>query len=140
MDDEPINPNIRCHVCGENEFELREGFYYCVECGIKQEQVRVVEVENADAFNETTGMRRQTKTIKLKTIKAEKREFESKFLLLFLYVLVSTYSTTYIVGVLQLYIARLCGGTVGHGRQRRAETNGLASVGRLFKTHGGGIL
>nr|XP_013097682.1 unnamed protein product [Stomoxys calcitrans] len=76
MEDEII-PNITCGVCGETDFEQREGFYYCLECGTKQEQVRQVEVENEDdAFNETTGTKR-SKTMKINVAKAEKPQITS---------------------------------------------------------------
>ncbi|XP_061388116.1 TATA box-binding protein-associated factor RNA polymerase I subunit B, partial [Musca vetustissima] len=68
---------IFCTVCGENDFEQREGFYYCRECGTKQEQVRQVEVENEDDnFNETTTTK-HTKTLKINVVKAEKPQLTS---------------------------------------------------------------
>ncbi|XP_075148080.1 TATA box-binding protein-associated factor RNA polymerase I subunit B [Haematobia irritans] len=76
MEDVAI-PNISCTVCGENEFEQREGFYFCLECGTKQEQVRQVEVENEDdAFNETAGTK-LSKTMKINVVKAEKPQLTS---------------------------------------------------------------
>lgn len=70
-DNLPLNSNIKCHVCGESEFEQREGFYYCQECGTKQEQVRLVEVEREDDFNQD---KLKTKKIKINVAKAEKRK------------------------------------------------------------------
>lgn len=73
MEDEAI-PNITCFVCGENEFEQRDGYYYCLECGTKQEQVQHVEVEKEDdAFNETTTTK-HVKSMKINVAKAEKRK------------------------------------------------------------------
>ncbi|XP_058983898.1 TATA box-binding protein-associated factor RNA polymerase I subunit B isoform X1 [Musca domestica] len=75
--EEEIITNITCTVCGETDFEQREGFYYCRECGTKQEQVRQVEVENDDdAFNETTTTK-HTKTLKINVVKAEKPQLTS---------------------------------------------------------------
>lgn len=68
----PINSNLKCHVCGENEFEEREGFYYCQECGTKQEQVRLVEVDQEDEFNQE---KLRTKKQKINVAKVEKRRF-----------------------------------------------------------------
>ena len=67
----PTNSNIICGVCGEKEFEEREGFYYCLECGTKQEQVRLVEVEREDDFD---NEKRKTKKQKIHVAKAEKRK------------------------------------------------------------------
>ncbi|XP_037822272.1 TATA box-binding protein-associated factor RNA polymerase I subunit B [Lucilia sericata] len=70
----PINSNIKCHVCGENQFEEREGFYYCQECGTKQEQVRLVEVNQDDEFN---NEKLKTKKLKIQVAKAEKPQLTS---------------------------------------------------------------
>ncbi|XP_011199724.4 TATA box-binding protein-associated factor RNA polymerase I subunit B [Bactrocera dorsalis] len=67
------NTNLVCKVCGERQFTLREGFFYCQECGTKQEQVRAVEVEQDEDFLE--GKRQ--KKIKLQTLKAEKPNLTS---------------------------------------------------------------
>lgn len=66
------NHNLKCHVCGENKFEEREGFYYCEECGTKQEQVRAVEIERDDDFDRE---KLRTKKQKIKLTKAEKRKY-----------------------------------------------------------------
>lgn len=59
-------PSLTCAVCGENDFHLKEGFYYCNECGTKSEQVRAIEIETEDNFEGAQTF--QTK-IKLKTDK-----------------------------------------------------------------------
>ena len=43
-----IDPNLCCKVCGEKDFSRREGFFYCNECGTKQDQVRQIEGELED--------------------------------------------------------------------------------------------
>lgn len=63
------NTNLVCKVCGEQQFTLREGFFYCQECGTKQEQVRAVEVEHEEDFTEVKKLKKQ----KIKSVKAEKR-------------------------------------------------------------------
>ena len=70
--DEPapikIGSNICCKVCGEKDFTTREGYFYCKECGTKQDQIREVEIE-ADV-----GDIKHVKKQKIHKIKAEKRE------------------------------------------------------------------
>ncbi|XP_023308620.2 TATA box-binding protein-associated factor RNA polymerase I subunit B [Lucilia cuprina] len=69
----PINSNIKCHVCGENQFEEREGFYYCQECGTKQEQVRLVEVNQDDEFTDKL----KAKKLKIQVAQAERPQLTS---------------------------------------------------------------
>lgn len=73
----PANTNLICNVCGEKEFEEREGYYYCLECGTKQEQVRLVEVEREDDFD---NEKLKTKKQKIHVAKAEKRKLIVKIL------------------------------------------------------------
>ncbi|XP_067628470.1 TATA box-binding protein-associated factor RNA polymerase I subunit B [Eurosta solidaginis] len=58
------NTNIICTVCGERQFALREGFYYCQECGTKQEQVRDVEVELGEEFTGSRNLKKQKIKVK----------------------------------------------------------------------------
>ncbi|CAD6993652.1 unnamed protein product [Ceratitis capitata] len=67
------NTNLVCKVCGEQQFTLREGFFYCQECGTKQEQVRAVEVEHEEDFTEVKKLKKQ----KIKSVKAEKPNLTS---------------------------------------------------------------
>lgn len=67
------NANLSCKVCGERQFTLREGYYYCQECGTKQEQVRAVEVERDEDFLEGKLLKKQ----KIKAVKAEKPNLTS---------------------------------------------------------------
>ncbi|XP_037951886.1 TATA box-binding protein-associated factor RNA polymerase I subunit B-like [Teleopsis dalmanni] len=60
-----------CKICGEIQFTLREGFYYCNECGTKQEQLREVEV---DTENPDGVLQRKTK---IKKVKANAPELTS---------------------------------------------------------------
>ncbi|XP_055905660.1 TATA box-binding protein-associated factor RNA polymerase I subunit B [Eupeodes corollae] len=67
--------NLICAVCGENDFEAKEGYYYCNECGTKSEQARVLEVEREDDFCAGT---KHIKKIKIKTDKtSDKLELTS---------------------------------------------------------------
>ncbi|XP_017474264.1 PREDICTED: TATA box-binding protein-associated factor RNA polymerase I subunit B [Rhagoletis zephyria] len=65
--------NLSCKVCGERQFTLREGYYYCQECGTKQEQVRAVQVERDADFLEAKLFKKQ----KIKIAKAEKPNLTS---------------------------------------------------------------
>ncbi|KAH8409708.1 hypothetical protein KR222_002435 [Zaprionus bogoriensis] len=46
--------DMECDVCGDRRFQEREGYYYCVECGTKKEQLRAVEISAEDTFNDTS--------------------------------------------------------------------------------------
>ncbi|XP_054726857.1 TATA box-binding protein-associated factor RNA polymerase I subunit B [Anastrepha obliqua] len=65
--------NLSCKVCGERQFTLREGFYYCQECGTKQEQVRAVEVERDEDFLQAKHVKKQ----KIHAVKTEKPNLTS---------------------------------------------------------------
>ncbi|ALC47569.1 CG6241 [Drosophila busckii] len=68
--------NMECDVCGERTFQEREGFYYCIECGTKKEQIRAVEISAEDTFNDTTKHSTQ-RTIKKPKIKTEENDITS---------------------------------------------------------------
>lgn len=89
-----LNANLSCKVCGEKEFEERDGFYYCIECGTKQDQVRHIELEHNDD-------NKKAKKLKIQTVKAEKRKMEIKYMIiLILKMLCFLYSSANILGML----------------------------------------
>lgn len=61
--------NVECEVCGEKTFQLREGYYYCIECGTQKQHIRAVDLTAEDNFNET---------VVRKTIRQPKDESKAK--------------------------------------------------------------
>ncbi|XP_068157859.1 TATA box-binding protein-associated factor RNA polymerase I subunit B [Drosophila tropicalis] len=44
-----------CDICGERTFQELAGYYYCIECGTKKEQLAMaVEISAEDTFNDTS--------------------------------------------------------------------------------------
>ncbi|XP_017870376.1 PREDICTED: TATA box-binding protein-associated factor RNA polymerase I subunit B [Drosophila arizonae] len=68
--------HMECDVCGERTFQEREGYYYCIECGTKKEQLRAVEISAEDTFNDTSKHVSQ-RTIKKPKVKAEENDITS---------------------------------------------------------------
>lgn len=67
--------NLICSVCNETEFHLKEGFYYCNECGTKSDKVFDIEIVDDEEFD--GGITHTTK-IKIKTdTKGEKPDLTS---------------------------------------------------------------
>ncbi|XP_055852513.1 TATA box-binding protein-associated factor RNA polymerase I subunit B [Episyrphus balteatus] len=69
-------PNLTCTICGEKDFHLKEGFYYCNECGTKSEQVRDIEVERAEDFDGPVKHKHQIKIKEKGTDKPELTSWE----------------------------------------------------------------
>ncbi|KAH8388523.1 hypothetical protein KR093_008485 [Drosophila rubida] len=67
---------MECDVCGERSFQEREGYYYCIECGTKKEQLRAVEISAEDTFNDATK-HTTLRTIKRPKIKLEEDDITS---------------------------------------------------------------
>ncbi|KAH8414474.1 hypothetical protein KR215_007043 [Drosophila sulfurigaster] len=67
---------MECDVCGERTFQEREGYYYCVECGTKKEQLLAVEISAEDTFNDTSKHTSQ-RTIKKPKINSEDDDITS---------------------------------------------------------------
>lgn len=68
--------NMECDVCMGHIFQEREGYYYCVECGTKKEQLRAVEISAEDTFNDTPKHTMQ-RTIRKPKVKEEENEITS---------------------------------------------------------------
>ncbi|XP_017140821.2 TATA box-binding protein-associated factor RNA polymerase I subunit B [Drosophila miranda] len=68
--------NLLCDVCGELKFQEREGYYYCIECGTKKEQLRAVEINADDTFNDTKN-HTTVRTIKQPKANSEENEITS---------------------------------------------------------------
>ncbi|BFF90586.1 TATA box-binding protein-associated factor RNA polymerase I subunit B [Drosophila madeirensis] len=68
--------DMQCDVCTERKFQEREGYYYCIECGTKKEQLRAVEINAEDTFNETKN-HTTVRTIKQPQVKTEDNEITS---------------------------------------------------------------
>lgn len=68
--------HMECDVCGERTFQEREGYYYCIECGTKKEQLRAVEISAEDTFNDASKHVSQ-RTIKKPKVKAEESDITS---------------------------------------------------------------
>lgn len=64
-----IDSNLCCKVCGEKDFSSREGYFYCNECGTKQDQVREIEIERDEG-----GDIKHAKKQKIHKIKVERRK------------------------------------------------------------------
>ncbi|XP_016979031.1 TATA box-binding protein-associated factor RNA polymerase I subunit B [Drosophila rhopaloa] len=56
--------NMQCEVCGEKTFQEREGYYYCVECGMQKDQIRAVDLTADENFNETAPGKYASRTIR----------------------------------------------------------------------------
>ncbi|KAM8702953.1 hypothetical protein ACLKA7_005318 [Drosophila subpalustris] len=68
---------MQCDFCNMRGFQEREGYYYCIECGTKKEQLRAVEISAEDTFNDTAKHTTQ-RTIKQKTkLKTEDNDITS---------------------------------------------------------------
>ncbi|XP_022211488.2 LOW QUALITY PROTEIN: TATA box-binding protein-associated factor RNA polymerase I subunit B [Drosophila obscura] len=78
MDDTDVMEvdNMQCDVCGELKFQEREGYYYCIECGTKKEQLRAVEINAEDTFNDTKNLT-TVRTIKQPKAISEDNEITS---------------------------------------------------------------
>uniref|UniRef100_A0A1A9WNM2 Rrn7/TAF1B C-terminal cyclin domain-containing protein n=1 Tax=Glossina brevipalpis TaxID=37001 RepID=A0A1A9WNM2_9MUSC len=56
-----VNLNLQCKICGENQFRKKSGYYYCLECGTKQDEVRLVEREHDEGLkDDIRHIRKQT--------------------------------------------------------------------------------
>ncbi|XP_017111240.1 TATA box-binding protein-associated factor RNA polymerase I subunit B isoform X1 [Drosophila elegans] len=71
--------NMQCNVCGEQTFQERAGFYYCVECGTQKDHIRAVDLTADENFNENPGGRYASRTIRQpkETAKADDDEITS---------------------------------------------------------------
>ncbi|XP_037894877.1 TATA box-binding protein-associated factor RNA polymerase I subunit B isoform X1 [Glossina fuscipes] len=60
--------NLQCNVCGEREFYTKGGYYFCLECGTKTEEARLVERERDEGQDDIKHVRKQ----KVHTLKTDK--------------------------------------------------------------------
>lgn len=54
-----------CKVCGSTDINLIDGFYYCVECGTQDANVRETLVQDMALADGTFGIRIKTKFTKI---------------------------------------------------------------------------
>uniref|UniRef100_A0A1B0A7W3 Rrn7/TAF1B C-terminal cyclin domain-containing protein n=1 Tax=Glossina pallidipes TaxID=7398 RepID=A0A1B0A7W3_GLOPL len=67
------NISLQCNVCGETEFYTKAGYYYCLECGTKAQDARLVERERGDDQDDIKHVRKQ----KMHTVKTDKVQLTS---------------------------------------------------------------
>uniref|UniRef100_A0A1A9V8R8 Rrn7/TAF1B C-terminal cyclin domain-containing protein n=1 Tax=Glossina austeni TaxID=7395 RepID=A0A1A9V8R8_GLOAU len=65
--------SLECNVCGEKEFYTKAGYYYCLECGTKAEEARLVERERDENQEDIKHVRKQ----KMHTLKTDKVQLTS---------------------------------------------------------------
>ncbi|KAH8242644.1 hypothetical protein KR032_000854 [Drosophila birchii] len=56
--------HMQCDVCGEKEFQEREGFFYCIECGTQKQQIQAVDLTADEEFNETGAGKHNSRVIR----------------------------------------------------------------------------